>query len=327
MIQEQLVDYISSQMKSGVSQDVIKATLTGAGWASLDVDDTFKKINSTGASVAQPTSGSSPLGTAVSPATAKSAESQTIRVSDLVSASYSAAAAAVTSSPKSKIAPLEKTNVNAMKPVAQMVAKTAMKPGGGFVMTIIWISLIILFAALAGFFFFQNMNLSSQLAAQSKAPQSPDLSGQVATLQGQVQSLTGANASATAQLGALQVSNQNLKTELSFYVIPAGTTPTTTSLTISGVFSGGKPTFILTTADGIKLFVKNSADMNVKNILQPLASSSATAQIQGTYIPGTSIVILNMINGAPVIAPALPQAMTSTGMTASTSSTPSAGVQ
>ena len=58
MIQEQLVDYISSQIKLGVSQDAIKATLTGAGWAIADVEDTFKKINGTGA-MAKPAASSS----------------------------------------------------------------------------------------------------------------------------------------------------------------------------------------------------------------------------------------------------------------------------
>lgn len=47
MVQDQLVDYISSQMKLGVPHESIKAALVGAGWVAADVDDTMKKVGET----------------------------------------------------------------------------------------------------------------------------------------------------------------------------------------------------------------------------------------------------------------------------------------
>ena len=54
MVQESIVEYINAQMKLGVSRDVIKTTLTGAGWVAADVEDTLKKVES--AKIAQPIS-------------------------------------------------------------------------------------------------------------------------------------------------------------------------------------------------------------------------------------------------------------------------------
>ena len=44
MVQDQLVEYISSQMKLGIARDAIKSALVGVGWAPLDVEDTLKKV-------------------------------------------------------------------------------------------------------------------------------------------------------------------------------------------------------------------------------------------------------------------------------------------
>ena len=44
MIQDQLVEYISSQMKLGVSRDAIKSALAGVGWQVADIEDSLKKV-------------------------------------------------------------------------------------------------------------------------------------------------------------------------------------------------------------------------------------------------------------------------------------------
>ena len=44
MVQDQLVEYISSQLKLGVARDTVKSALVGVGWAQLDVEDTLKKV-------------------------------------------------------------------------------------------------------------------------------------------------------------------------------------------------------------------------------------------------------------------------------------------
>ncbi|HVN26315.1 MAG TPA: hypothetical protein VMT99_01515 [Candidatus Paceibacterota bacterium] len=43
MVQAQLVEYISSQMKLGTSKEAIRTTLAGVGWTAVDIDDSFKK--------------------------------------------------------------------------------------------------------------------------------------------------------------------------------------------------------------------------------------------------------------------------------------------
>lgn len=120
MVQESLVEYINAQMKLGVSRDTIKTTLTGAGWAAADVEDTLKKMD--GAKAVPPAS------TAVTAAAAKPAETvkpaepaagrvvtpvgsggpppQTIKVSDLVSSSATAPMTASTPKASASKSPL-----------------------------------------------------------------------------------------------------------------------------------------------------------------------------------------------------------------------------
>ena len=54
MVQDQLVEYVSSQLKLGISRDAVKAALTGVGWAPLDVEDTLKKVEGAAVASAQP---------------------------------------------------------------------------------------------------------------------------------------------------------------------------------------------------------------------------------------------------------------------------------
>ena len=55
MVQDQLVEYVSSQLKLGISRDAVKTALVGVGWAPLDVEDTLKKVEgTTTAAPAQP---------------------------------------------------------------------------------------------------------------------------------------------------------------------------------------------------------------------------------------------------------------------------------
>jgi cell division protein FtsB len=182
--------------------------------------------------------------------------------------------------------------------------------GNGFVMTIVWIVLVVIFAGLAGYFYFQNMNLASQVSTVNA--QSQSVSGQVSSLQAQVASLTTSNTGASTQVASLQSNVQILKTELSFFAVPAGTNATTTNATISGMLSGGRPTFVLTTTDGVKVPIKNSADATVKAALQPLATSSQTVQLGGTYVIGSPIFTALTANGTSLYPPAAPTTTSST---------------
>ena len=61
MVQDQLVEYVSSQIKLGISRDAIKSALVGVGWAPLDVEDTLKKVE--GGAVSAPVQPIAPLRT------------------------------------------------------------------------------------------------------------------------------------------------------------------------------------------------------------------------------------------------------------------------
>src|SRR6266481_5047975 len=84
MVQQQLIEYISSQVKLGVTKDALKSSLITAGWAQADVDDTMKKFETD-----QAVAASSVISSPAKPAAmggAMAVGPQTIKVSDLVSA-------------------------------------------------------------------------------------------------------------------------------------------------------------------------------------------------------------------------------------------------
>jgi hypothetical protein len=53
MVTEELLNHIKSEVAKGQSIEVIKTSLLGAGWTSLDVDEAFQKINTTPSQSAQ----------------------------------------------------------------------------------------------------------------------------------------------------------------------------------------------------------------------------------------------------------------------------------
>jgi cell division protein FtsB len=323
MIQDQLVDYISSQLKLGIAHDTIKAALTGAGWPTMDVDDSFKKVEGATTPAVSMTQPAKPAAT-VSPATFSGSgnsfssagnnpvkkpgtmsEPQTIRVSDLVSAS----SASLTASPAAsqpKVAPVEKkpffvsgaASVTAVSAATKSVSTSPAKTKHGFSGTIVWIVLTVLFALLAGYFYYENSTLSAQVGAVNSVGQ--NVNAQVASLQAQVQNLTASSTALANQNGSLVAANQELTTNLSFLVAPTGTTSqaSSTNFIVTGsMVSGGKPTYVITTTYGIKIYVKNSADTLVRTFLQPIVDSSSGAEIAGTHIPGTANVTVTGVNG------------------------------
>jgi hypothetical protein len=309
MVQDQLVDYISSQVKLGVTDDAIKAALVGAGWAATDVEDTLKKVKAPATvQTTKPVASTGPAnsffagsGSGVAAGAPKSAEPQTIRVSDLISSSATSSLAGNAAVNPAKVSPKGMAmNPSTSRDSAQ-TSPTPKEKAKSPIMMIVLVILIILFAGAAGYFFFQNTQLSASVGTVNT--QSQSVTAQVSTLQAQVQALDASNTSMAAQVAALSASNQNLKTEISFFVAPLGNAAATTSIIVSGIISGGKPTFILTTVDGVKISIKNSADASVRSILQPLASSSQTTQIAGTYVPGSALVTVLTVNGASVNPP------------------------
>jgi len=348
MIQDQLVDYISSQKSLGVSRDAIRAALVGAGWVPADVEDTFKKVEGTASLVspavqaAKPamaassfpaSSSPSPIGNSplvsggITKSAVKISEPQMIRVSDLVSASVSPSAVspAMGAMGVGKTSPVKTNPIMAgAKPavspvsVTKSMAGAGQKGGKGILMGTVAIVLIVLLAALSIYLFLQNQALGKSVGGVST--QSADVTSEIASLQSQVQVLTASGTALTAQVASLTAANQDLAMNLSFFVVPpanGGAPVAAVPITVSGTVSGGKPIFTLTTSDGVKTYVKNSSDAGVKAALQPLVGGSAAVQISGTYMSGSPNITVTAVNGVPTTAPA-----TSTPAVQTASSTP-----
>jgi hypothetical protein len=330
MIQEQLSDYISSQFKLGVSRDTIKTTLTGAGWIPADVEDTLKKVESTASPSIVATNLAAPAGAVTNP------QPQTIKVSDLVSsgaASTPTMPATKSTSPKSpltgpsSISAVASSTKNSADNTFPPRTSSAATPHGSKTMLIVAIVLAVIALGAGGFaafLYMQNGSLNTQLSSLNG--QSTGVDSKLSALQTQMAASTTA---LTAQVATLGAAAQELKTELSFYAAPSGTTPGVgVAATFSGTVSGGgKSPYIITAMYGAKIFVSNSKSANVIAALAPLTGSAGTpvaassttatstasttpatpvavsatapisAQFSGTYIPGADTITIAAVNG------------------------------
>ncbi len=321
MVQDQLVDYITSQLKAGVSADAIRTALLGAGWQAADVDDTMKKVQ-----------GAAPAGAQTAQ---RPAQPQVIRVSDLVSSSagqkpvsfaanpsdskpsaVAVAAGASASSAKTdavmaKIASGAKPSgtVTAISSSAGMATGTAKKSRAIVTESVLGV-LMLAFAAAAIFLYFENQGLASQLSSLNE--QSSGVSSQISALQSQFNASTSV---LQAQMSSTTADNAELMLELSFYAAIPGMTPATTSVSsLSGIVTGGgRYPYAITAQHGAKILVANSKDPRVVALLGPLAAASSTsAQVSGEYIPGSDSMTLVSVNGTMVVPPPAPAAATST---------------
>jgi hypothetical protein len=299
MIQDQLVEYINSQMKTGVSRDTIKSTLITAGWQATDVEDTLAKVESTSSSqpiTAMPSSlGASPV--SVAAVSSSKPASQTIKMSDLIATSDPATMS--TSNNSQKVFAVSGPKPIEAKPGATSYSAKDFSPSpktshGALITEIVLGILVVAIGALAGYLYFQNNTLNSQVAKLNS--QSSGNSSQLATLQ---QNVAASTTAWTAQLATANGQNKELQTELSFYAVPAGNSGTaTSSATLSGMITGGdKVPYLITATYGAKIYISNSKAANVIAALQPLEASSTTATFTGTYLPGADSLTLTAVNG------------------------------
>ena len=310
MIQEQLVDYVSSQMKLGVSRDAIKSALVSAGWVAADVEDTLKKVEGGSAAGAMTGAGGVPAGGVASkPAvagmavsSAKTAEPQMIRVSDLVSSSSPNPSPAKSSKDAffgGKISgnSFQATAAKSSAGVAGAGGVVVASSGGSKKMLIggiVAVILILAFAGLAWYFYSGNATLAAQVA--SLTGESASVTSQISSLKSQLDASTTDFA---AQMASLTTANADLALDLSFYAVPPGgsssTVPTALPITVTGLLSdGGKAPFAITTAEGAKIFVGNSSVATIMSQLKPLVGQ--TVQLTGTYIPGSDQMTMNSVS-------------------------------
>jgi hypothetical protein len=246
------------------------------------VDDTFKKIE---------------MGQPVAVAAANPAP-QTIKVSDLISASPSSSASA-SSFTKPAVAafiaatpaknPMTGPSVSSISTTSAVGAKSvsantypaqassAGKPQhgsrGALIAAIVLAVVAIGAGGLAGFLYMQNNSLNSQLSDLNG--QSTGVNSQLSALQAEIVASSTALSSQTASLTA---QTQELQAELSFYAAPSGTTPGSTStVTIGGTVSGGgKTPYVITAMYGAKIFVSNAKAAKVIAAIDPLLAHAAT---------------------------------------------------
>jgi hypothetical protein len=292
MVQEQLTDYISSQMKLGVSRDAIKSALVSAGWVAGDVEDTLKKMEGSTATAAPSTASSV---SAATPSSPKDGGPEMIRVSDLVSSPKSTPTSTTPAVTAAKFGGTIKGNSFEAVSNDTKAASVPMKGGskGTLITEIVGVILILGLGGLAWYFYSGHAALASQVATLNS--QSASVTAQLNTLQSQINASSSADAS---QIASLMTANADLALNLSFYAVPVGT-PTSTALTplpvtITGSISGGgKAPYAVTTTYGTKIFIVNSSDATLGPELK--ASLGQTAQLSGTYVEGSDEMTVSSI--------------------------------
>ena len=356
MVQDQLVDYISSQLKLGVSREAIKSALVSAGWVGGDVEDTLRKVE--GGAGPQPVAMSQPVATKAvasgggaimggarpagggfissNPAQSQpKSDPQMIKVSDLVSASptMSSSAAMGGRAGVSKVEANQfggKITGNSFE--ASPAAAGATKGGkGGLIWGIVSVILILGLGAAAYDFYSNSSGSSSQTAS---------LQAQVSSLNTQISSLQSAlSASTTAlmtQITNLTTANGDLALNLSFYAAPPTSsssplmvaTSAPLSVTISAAWlTALKTTYYLTTPHGARITIANSAVASMAAQLKPLVGD--TVAVSGTYVPGsdqiTVTTVTNLSPAAPAAAPATASTTPAAAPAMASSTAPSTG--
>ena len=310
MVQDQLVDYISSQMKLGVARGTIKAALLSAGWIEADVEDTFKKVEGSmkpAAAAAAPASmpgmtmaSTKPATTSVSPAQlGKSSDPQTIRVSDLVSASGAASASSFFGNSGAKSQPSRMETMSASMPSG---SKLGFLKSGGLITKIVGVVVIVLLAGLAGYLYWQNSSLAAQVTALNNM--SSSITSQTASFNSQIAALNASNASLTAELASATGQNADISENLLF-VLPASlASPSAsgTTITLTGTLTQAtaKNPYSLATPYGIVALIANGKSAKVAAALSALASSTAPVTLVGTHTPGSQYLNVTSVNGTSV---------------------------
>lgn len=273
MVQQQLVDYIKSQLKLGATREAIKSNLLGAGWASADVDDSMKAaepvISATGATGA----------TAGAP----------IIVSDLMSGNSKLEVVASVNKAGEKAAVSKKEDKKISLPKVKM---------SGAAIAVIVLAVVALGSAgTAAFFYLNNRSLSDKAAVLSQ--QNDAANSKIAGLNSQVSDLTTNNSNLNSEVASLTSANAELRTSLSFLFVPPSVSSTVeVSVDVKGVLSVLRSQYVLVDAEGVKIYIINSKDSKVDAALKPLVGNSV--EVVGTYYPGSPNVTVTSVNGASV---------------------------
>ncbi len=306
-VNQQLKDYISQQLKLGVSKDVVKSTLLGAGWSESDVSEAMASVESPAVSqsVSPAAAGETKPVEQAQPVTNPSETVGTVKSLEVKPEIKTPAAGSEKIPPASfvtsdifraKDEPLFQPKETAQKPsladkpqiisVNEKAAKTAPRQ---FVLPLILGILLLASLAAAGFFYYQNSGSQDQINS---------LSQENSSLRNQLSAFSNDKSNLTSQISSLNDTINELKNELSIFAI-VGTSTAELPVTVKGILStGGRAGYSLTTANNIVVYVKNSKDAKVEAALKPLVGSELA--IGGTHSTGSSSITVTTINGQPL---------------------------
>ncbi len=281
MINPQLVEYYTAQLKLGAGKNEIKDALLNAGWSAADVEDSINGAETPPQKITPPRE-----------ITEAQKAGATISVSDLVPSSQftvASVAAAATRAPtrdadkagsEKKSLAMPKLHASSLLPV--ILGVVAVICAGGAI-----------------YFYIQNRGLQDKLSALGVG--SDATNAKVADLNSQIANLNKSLDGLKSQISSLNGKNAELLQDLSFFAAPASSGTAAlgaAAVNFKGMVSGGKAQYALVNADGVKIVVANSKDVKVDAALKPLVGQDA--EIQGTHNPGSNSVTVVSVNGASV---------------------------
>ncbi len=269
MVQKQIVEYAKSQLKLGLDAEVIKSALIEAGWSGEDVDDSLKSLNS--AAVASPSS--------FTPASLVGGFSSDVDRKEIAKNEEKETGVRVIREIEVKKEDLP-TGLSWWKVNRK---KAIMGAAAGIVVAIVAASVVI-------------------YLGKRKSEESSASASEIASLTVRVNELDKMKQDLTKQSEDLVAVIKDLKTEVSFIVVPPRTTESATvsemSFTIKGVLEQNRGRYVLNTENGVKISIVNSADSKVEALLKPLVGN--VVEISGTHAAGSSDAKVSAVNGESV---------------------------
>ncbi len=298
MANQQLVDYIKSQLALGVGKEAVRGELAQTGWSKEDIEDSIRTAEAVSVAAVPTSSVREPVSQARQGGenenvrrTPAQIVPSTISMSDLIPSSQ-----------------LEMAPIANMKATSGKGDKKAVFPDASHgsrrlpkfhasIAVIILIVVSLAFAGGAAYFYMQGKSLQEKSVVLGAA--NDTMSTKIGSLNAQVADLTKAGDDLKAQVGTLTGEKAELAKYLVFFVAPPGS-GSEASVDVKGALSGGgKVLYALTLENGIRLSMVNSKDAKVDAAFKALASTSSV-QIAGTHTPGFRDVTVTAVNGTSV---------------------------
>jgi hypothetical protein len=298
MANQQLVDYLKEQLKLGVEKEYLKQSLLGVGWSLSDVEEAFnivlKELNLEDAKSNQMSIPEVPKENLVDLTSKKNLSENTQKsVSD---SGFISKDSFISGFPLSEIKLKESVSQN-----KEVKSKESTKQEYSFLniesnenmkisnklklaLYIAFGILIIGFLFLIFFLYRSNMNFQKQISTQNH-------------LEGQIQSLTKALNEIQPQISILKNENNLLKEEsmdLQNQLLLFSQSTSSLDVTLNGKILLDKNQYVLKTNKDIIVFIKNSKDAKVREVLNSFVDSEV--KVFGQRTPGLREITIKTIN-------------------------------